>query len=261
MMQIMPRKLIPGVMAVGIYFFVIILLVVYFNSKEHDKAKSYVKKDEHRIQVGLSSPSKIKKTKDTKKKQKVKPKKKAVKKKVVKKQQAKPKKSTQKKVIKEKIVKKVKPKVKPKNNTKDLFAKVNAPKNKNLIQVTEKPIITKPKHNILKTTDAKTASQRINESLKEQKSTKSGVESAYLAKVQSMLEGWPAQSEYAGEKVKVILYINQNGFFEFKITSASSNVDFNDGLTEYLEQLQEFGFGRHNGGRTYKFEAEFVAKG
>ena len=75
-----------------------------------------------------------------------------------------------------------------------------------------------------------------------------------------MLEGWPAQSEYAGEKVKVLLYIQPSGFFEFKIKSASRNPDFNRGLTEYLEQLQEFGFGRHNGGRTYNFEAEFIAK-
>ena len=261
-MHITAKKLIPGAIAVGIYFLLIGLLVVYFNSKEHDKAKSYVKKDEHRIEVGLASPSK--KTKTVKKKQSAKPKKK-----IVKKSQPKPKKSTQKKVIKEKIVKKnvVKKKVikkvkdKPKNNTKDLFANVKSPKKKSIIEVSDKPIKTKPKHNFIKTTNTMTASQRINESLKEQKSSKSGVESAYLAKVQSMLEGWPAQSEYAGEKVKVILYISENGFFEFKITSASRNENFNLGLKEYLEQLQEFGFGRHKGGRTYKFEAEFVAKG
>lgn len=256
-MKITAKKLIPGAIAVGIYFLLIGLLVFYFNSKEQEKAKSYVKKDEHRIQVGLTSPKK--KTKVVKRKQKVKPKKK-----VVKKSKPKPKKSTQKKVIKEKIVKKKvikKVEPKPKNNTKNLFENVKTSKKKSFIEITDKPIKTKPKHDFIKTTNAKTASERINESLKEQKNKKSGVESAYLAKVQSMLEDWPAQSEYAGEKVKVILYISESGFFEFKITSASRNQNFNIGLKEYLEQLQEFGFGRHNGGRTYKFEAEFVAKG
>ena len=261
MIDIKPSKLLPGVLAVSIYLLVIGLLIFYFNTRTENKAKKYVKKDEHRIQVALSSGANTKPT-PKKKVTKAKPQKK-VKKKV----KPKPKKSTKKKVIKEKIVKKkvvkkkVKPKPKKKNNTKDLFANVKAPKKKNLIQVTKKPVKTKPKNNLIKVSDNKvSATQHINNSLKNQKSTQTGVESAYLAKVQSMLEGWPAQSEYAGEKVKVILYINPNGFFEFKIKSASRNADFNAGLTEYLEQLQEFGFGRHKGKRTYNFEAEFIAK-
>jgi hypothetical protein len=76
-----------------------------------------------------------------------------------------------------------------------------------------------------------------------------------------MLEDWPAQSDYAGQEVKVMLYIDPNGFFEFDIKSASNNPDFNQGLELYLEQLQEFGFGRHKGNRTYNFEAKFIAKG
>ena len=260
MMQIKPSKLIPGVMAIGIYLVVLGLLVFYFNTRTEDKAKNYVKKDEHRIQVALSS-SKPKST--AKKKVKAK-----VRKKVQKKSTPKPKKSSKKRVIKEKIVKKkpikkkiVKKKKPKKNNTKDLFANVKAPKKKNLINVTDKPVKTKPKNNLIKMTDNPTsASARINNSLKNQKNKQSGVENAYLAKVQSMLEGWPAQSEYAGEKVKVILYIRESGFFEFKIKSASRNIDFNNGLSEYLEQLQEFGFGHHTGGRTYNFEAEFIAK-
>jgi len=265
MMQIKPSKLISGAMAIGIYLVVLGLLVFYFNMRTEEKAENYVKKDEHRIQVAFSS-SKPKSV--TKKKEKAKPKKK-----VKKKSTPKPKPSKKKRVIKEKIVKKkaVKKKVakkkvikkrKPKkNNTKDLFANVKALKNKNLINVTDKPVKAKSKQNLIKVTDTPvSASERINHSLKNQKNKQSGVENAYLAKVQSMLEGWPAQSEYAGEKVKVLLYIDPSGFFEFKIKSASRNPDFNRGLTEYLEQLQEFGFGNHNGGRTYKFEAEFIAK-
>ena len=259
-------RVIPGVLAVGIYLLVVGLLLLYFNVKSEEKAKRYVKKDEHRIQVALSSSSS-----PLKKKEKVKAKKKLPKKKkAVKKKKAAPKKHTKKRVIKEKIVKKKRVKkrdvnkTKPKkhNNTKDLFANVKAPKKKNLIQVSSKPLKTKPKKNLIKVTDdKKSASSRINRSLKEQKSSIKGVESAYLAKVQSMLEGWPAQSEYAGEKVKVILFIRSSGFFDFKIKSASRNHDFNRGLSEYLEQLQEFGFGPHKGERTYNFEAEFIAKG
>jgi len=265
MTKITPSRLIPGVLSVGIYLFVVGLLILYFNMRTEDKSKRYVEKDEHRIQVALAS-SKPKSV--TKQKEKAKPKKKVKKKSI-----PKPKPSKKKRVIKEKIVKKkaakkkvakkkvIKKRKPKKNNTKDLFANVKASKKKNFINVTDKPVKIKPKQNLIKVTDTPvSASERINHSLKSQKNKRSGVENAYLAKVQRMLEGWPAQSEYAGEKVKVLLYIRPSGFFEFKIKSASRNPDFNRGLTEYLKQLQEFGFGRHNGGRTYNFEAEFIAK-
>jgi len=265
MMDVKPSKFIPGILAIGVYFVVIGLLLFYFNTRSEEKSKRYVKKDEHRIQVALSAPKKAEKPKVVKKKPKVQPKKKP---KVKPKVKPKPKKVVKKKVIKEKVRKKpVKKKdqnlTKPKkrNKAKDLFANVKTPKKKNIINVSDKPIKTKPKNNLIKVTEnQKTASERINSSLKNQKSSDSGVENAYLAKVQSMLEGWPAQSEYAGEKVKVILYINPTGFFEFKLKTASNNQDFNEGLTEYLMQLQDIGFGRHKGERTYQFEAEFIAK-
>jgi len=259
MMDIKPSKLIPGALAIGIYLLVIGLLIFYFNTRSEEKSKHYVKKDEHRIQVALSTPKKAQK-------QKVKPKKKLKPKPKVK---PKPKKVAKKKVIKEKIVKKKKivkkdvnkTKPKKKSSAKNLFANIKAPKKKNLIKVSDTPVKTKPKNNLIKVTDNKiSASQRISSSLKNQKSSDSGVENAYLAKVQSMLEGWPAQSEYAGEKVKVILYINPTGFFEFKLKTVSNNQNFNKGLTEYLMQLQDIGFGRHKGKRTYNFEAEFIAK-
>ncbi len=266
MMYIKLSKFVPGILAIGVYFVVIGLLLFYFNTRSEEKSKRYVKKDEHRIQVALSAPKKSEKSKVVKKKPKIQPKKRP---KVKPKVKTKPKKYTKKKVIKEKIVKKKKlvkkdvNKTKPKkrNKAKDLFAKVKAPKKKNLIKVSDTPIKTKPKNNLIKVTDNKiSASQRISASLKNQKSSDSGVENSYLAKVQRMLEGWPAQSEYAGEKVKVLLYINPTGFFEFKLKTVSNNQDFNEGLTEYLEQLQDIGFGRHKGERTYQFEAEFIAK-
>ena len=261
-------KYFSGLLAFGIYFSIIGLLVFYFNTRDEKKSVHYVKKDEHRIQVAISTPKKAINPKP-KVKPKVKPKPKPipkVKPKVKPKPKPKPKKVVKKKVIKEKVVKKVAKKkdenlTKPKKKALDLFANVKTPKKKKLIEVTDKPIKTVPKNNLIKVTDKPiSASERISSSLKVQQSSDSGVENAYLAKVQSMLEGWPAQSEYAGEKVKVLLLIDPTGGFEFKLKTASNNEDFNTGLIEYLEQLQSIGFGRHKGARTYQFEAEFIAK-
>ncbi len=269
-------KLISGVLAFAVYFTIIGLLVFYFNTRDEKKSIHYVKKDEKRIQVAIATPTKVTTPKPKPKpKPKVKPKPKPkpkveskVKPKVKPKPKPKSKKEVKKKVIKEKVVKKVVKKkdenlTKPKkiNKPKDLFANVKAPKKKNLIVVTDKPIKTTPKNNLIKVTDKPiSASERISSSLKVEKNSDSGVENAYLAKVQSMLEGWPAQSEYAGEKVKVLLHIDPTGSFEFKLKTASNNEDFNTGLIAFLEQLQGIGFGSHNAGRTYKFEAEFIAK-
>lgn len=256
---------ISGLLAFGIYFLLIGLLIFYFNVRDEKKSIRYVKKDEHRIQVAISAPKKPAKPKvkpKVKPKSKVKPKPKP---------KPKPKKKVKKKVIKEKVVKKkvIKKKdenlTKPKkvNKPKDLFANVSSEKKvkkpKLKMEITDKPVKPK-KNNLIKVSDKPSASALVSDSLKVQKSSDSGVENEYLAYVQSMLEGWPAQSEYAGEKVKVLLQINPSGFFEFKVKSASNNQNFNDGLIEYLEQLQEIGFGRHKGERTYQFEAEFIAK-
>lgn len=266
MMQGKSLKIIWGVVAVGIYFLVVGLLLLYFNHHHTSEKKHYVKKDEHRIQVALGAPKqkvvpKKKPDPKPKTKPKLKPKPKKVKKA--------PEKKTKKKVIKEKVVKKkVKKrdrnitKPKPRKKPKDLFANVKTPKKKKpLIQVTDKPIKSKPKKQLFEMVESRpSASERISNSLKKQKSMDSGVEDAYLAKVQRMLEGWPAQSDFAGEKVKVHLKIDPTGRFEFVIKRKSRNPAFNQALTEYLEQLQEFGFGPHKGSRTYLFEAEFVAK-
>ncbi|MCF6205555.1 MAG: TonB C-terminal domain-containing protein [Sulfurovum sp.] len=253
-------KYLWGVVAVGIYLFVVGMLVFYFNHKETEQKKRYVKKDEHRIQVALSAPKK--KVLPTKKKQKAKPKPRAKSK-----PEPKPKqKSTHKRVIKEKIVRKTVKKrdlnvtKSKRKKPKDLFKNVKTVK-KPLIKVSDKPIVSKPKKQLFEITKkAPSASERIRNSLKKQKQMDSGVEDAYLAHVQEMLEGWPAQSDFAGEKVKVHLKIDPTGHFEFIIKRKSANPNFNRALTEYLKQLQEFGFGPHKGGRTYLFEAEFIAK-
>ncbi len=273
-------KLIWGAVALGIYFVLVGLLIFYFNSREEKKPVHYVKKDEHRIQVSISPAKSVQKKKVEKKKvtppKITKPKPKPKPKPKVK---TKPKKVEEKKVekkaIKEKVVKKPPEKIvkkvvkkKDENITKpkakkatDLFSEVKTPEKKNLIQVTDKPVKEKPKNNIIKVTENPlSASQRVSDSLKKQKSTDSGEVNAYFAKVQAMLEAWPAQSEFAGEQATVLLYIKPSGRFEFQVTSGSNVDEFNVGLLSFLKQLQSIGFGKHNAGRTYEFEAEFIAK-
>ncbi len=269
-----PFRLIWGIIAFGIYFLLLGLLVFYFNTKNVDEAKQYVKKDEKRIQVALAT-SKEKKVIKEKPKEIVEQKKSKTKVNP----QPKPKfKNNKKKVIKEKVVKKLakkqdtnttKPKkriVKKENvpkpkKTLDLFSDVKTAEKKIDMNITDKPLKKTPSKSIIKVVDKPvSASERINSSLKSQKNTQSGEENIYFAKVQSMLEDWPAQSDFAGEKATVVLFIKPSGQFEFKVKSGSNIDAFNEGLIAFLEQLQSIGFGEHSGDRTYEYEAEFIAK-
>lgn len=299
-------RLVWGSIAFLIYFLLIGLLLFYFNHRDEEKPKHFVKKDEKRIQVTSSAPVKsikvntiikkpkiekvnIEKPKSIKQpKQVVKPKSKPVKKNVVIKE----------KVVKKKPVKKV-DKKKDINTTKPKNIKINKPKEKIKIK---KPKVEKPKKivkpikqekvkhkekpkKIIKASDLFSsvkvrkndvndkvkkkinirtkpisASQKIDNSLKEQKKSDAGIENAYFAKVQSLLETWPAQSDYAGERATVHIFVKPSGMFEFKVKSQSDNVDFNLGLIDFLMQLQKTGLGRHNAGKTYEFKVEFIAK-
>jgi len=257
--------LISGLLAFGIYIAVIGILLFYFNSRDQKKPVHYVKKNEERIRVSMSTPKSTPK-KEVKKQPKkvVKPKpkpkpKKTVKKKVVKK-----------KVIKEKVVKKAKTvkkkdlnTTKPKkvNKPKDLFANISSRKKVEKpkpIKVTKTPVKPK-KSDIIKVTDKPSASELVSNALKIQKKSDSGIENAYLAKIEEKLKGWPAQSEYAGEKAKVWIKVEPSGAFKFKVITASGNEAFNSGLMVYLEQLQKIGFGHHKGNRAYELDVEFVA--
>ncbi|NOR56296.1 MAG: hypothetical protein GQ531_08815 [Sulfurovum sp.] len=261
-MRAKSSTLISGVVAVGIYLLLVTLLLVYFNTRQTQKSVHYVKKNENRIRVSMGGP----KTEVKKKKEKVIEKKKPqVKKKT--KERIKKEKDTRKKVIKEKVVKKVKVAKKPKkiekkappkkvNKPKDLFASVATKKKPERKKVKEKTV----KQKVLAKKEVKSASELFSESLKEQKRSDSGIENAYLAAIEEKLKGWPAQSEYAGESVKVWLKVETDGSFIFKIRSASSNDDFNEELIVYLEQLQKFGFGPHKGDRAYEIDVEFIAK-
>ena len=254
---------IAGIASIAIYIGMVVLLSHYFNDYKKKKNVHYVQKSEEAMVVTLATPKSLHQpsvTPKTLSKPKPKPK--------ISKSKSKPKQQEHKKILKEKIVpkkslKKVEQnltKVKKRERPKNLFASVsshNKPK-LNMI-ITDKPIAPK-KSNLIQLFDTPSAQSLVAQSLNQKQNRQSGVEESYLAKVQNLLEGWPAQSDYAGEKVKVMLFIEPTGFFEFKLTSISNNPRFNRGLERYLEQLQEFGFGQHKGERTYRFEAEFIAK-
>ena len=269
---------ISGALAFGIYFALIALLLFYFNTRDEKKPVHFVKKSEERIRVSMSSPTQKKETKKEVKKA-VKPKPEPKSKKVVKpKPEPKPKKIVkekvvekkvvEKKVLKEKVVKKVNPpkkiedvnRTKPKivNKPKDLFANISSKKKP---EKPKQPIkATAPTTETKKAVPEKaSATALLFDSLKQQKSSDKGIENAYLALIEEKLKGWPAQSEYAGEKAKVWLKVEPNGRFQYKVVTASGNEAFNTGLMAYLEQLQKIGFGPHKGNRAYELDVEFVA--
>ena len=248
--------IITGFISVGIYFFVLVILIYYFNVSHEKHILHFVEKNENRISVSMSSPEKkptqvtknvLKKTTqkkvESKKPKPVEPK--AIPKEVVKKEVVK---------TKPKEVKKIPPK--KKSNPNDLFKNIATPK---------KPEKTTPKETAKKTPqeEEKKASKSVNklfsDTLKEQKMSDKGIENAYLAKIEQILKGWPAQVEYIGEKATVWIKVQQNGLFEFRVISASNNEGFNEALKAYLEQLQRIGFGRHTGNRPYELNVEFVA--
>ena len=258
-MNVKSSTLLSGLVAIGIYLSLFGLLIYYFNSYHQKKSIHYVKKNENHIRITMHTPTHKeqntahkeapKKTLPPKKKIKQKPKKKRVPKKI----------NRRKKIIKEKIVKKTKPKkikkppkkrvIKKRNKPKDLFAN---------LKTNKKPATSKIKQKHTQKRD-KSASDLLQETQKIQKQRDSGIENAYFALIEQKLKGWPAQSEYAGEKAKVWIKVEPSGSFVFKVISASSNIDFNKGLVAYLKQLQQFGFGKHRAKRAYEINVEFIA--
>ena len=258
--------LISGLLAFGIYISVIGILLFYFNTRDQEKPLHYVKKNEERIRVTMSTPKpQVKKEIKKQPKKVVKPKPKPKPKKTVKKKEVK------KKVIKEKVVKKAKvvkkkqdlntTKPKKVNKPKDLFANISATKKVEKpkpVKAVETPVKPK-KSNSIKVSEKISAAELVSNTLKIQKKSDSGIENAYLAMIEEKLKGWPAQSEYAGEKAKVWIKVEPSGIFRFKVISASGNEAFNSGLIAYLKQLQKIGFGPHKGNRPYELDVEFIA--
>jgi hypothetical protein len=248
MIEFKSSSLFSAFLALVVYVMMILFFIYYFNMREHQKPKHYVVKDEKRITVSLASATSslpivkkpikprekplVKKKINTPKKSKVTSKKRLLPKK---------KKAPVKKVVKKRVIE---------QTTKDLFSQIKGKKSRSKpLKKSSTKTIQKPKSVVKKST-----------TLKDEKMRQSGEVDRYKAKVQRLLENWPAQSSYAGEKMKVIFFIKPSGFFTFSLKSFSNNVAFNEGIKSYLKQLQQFGFGPHSGGRTYTFEAEFIAK-
>jgi len=227
----MRRKLFAGVAAFTIYFVILATLLYYFGFRHESKPRHFVTKNEKGIEVTLAGakapepPSRAKKS-SAKKKRHPKPRNITQEKKA-------PKKSPTKKRAP------AKPRKKP--DAKKLFSKVKVPQK------------AEQKKGGASGTK-RTSQQSIKKRTKEQ-----GIENAYLAKVERLLKGWPAQANFAGQEIDVWLKIYPSGNFEYKVLKLSGNPDFNHELINYLKQLQRIGFGPHNRGKPYEIEVRFVA--
>jgi len=227
----MKRNLLAGIAAFGIYFAVLATLFYYFGFHHNSTPLHFVKKNEKGIAVTLAGtkapepPSQAKKNSAKKK------------------HHPKPRNITREKKAPNKAPAKKKAPAKPKKrpDTKKLFSKVKVPQKKE--QKKGGAMGTK-----------KSQQQSIKKSTKER-----GVENAYLANVERLLKGWPAQANFAGQEIDVRLKIYPSGDFEYKILQLSGNPDFNHELVNYLKQLQRIGFGPHNRGKPYEIEVQFVA--
>jgi outer membrane biosynthesis protein TonB len=227
----MNRKLFAGLAAFGIYFAVLATLLYYFGFHHQSKPQHFVEKNEKGIAVTLAGakapepPSRAKKSSAKKKRH------------------PKPRNITQEKKTPKRTPAKKKAPAKPqkKPDAKKLFSKVKVPKKKEQ-----------------KKSGASGTKRSQQQSIK--KSTKErGVENAYLAKVERLLKGWPAQANFAGQEIDVWLKIYPSGNFEYKVLKLSGNPDFNHELINYLKQLQRIGFGPHSRGKPYEIEVQFVA--
>ena len=234
-------NILSGILAFLVYAVLLGLLLNYFNHHHSRKPLHFVAKNDNRIVVSLSSLPEKTKSPHRQKKPKI---------------QSKPKKKPSKKVKEKSKKLPEKEKIVPKTVAEKTHTKISEEKSKNkkpdlhhlFDKVKEKRPVVKKKKKQTKKTD------------QQKKEKNKGIENAYFAKVESMLQNWPAQSDFAGEKIKVWLRIKQDGSFTFRILSASGNEAFNNELIAYLKQLQKIGFGGHQNSRPYELNVEFIAK-
>jgi len=272
------RSWVSAVAAICIYLLTLFSLIYYFNHHESDEAKNYVKKDQKKISVSLNSPQpKVEpkpKEQPKPKKEEPKPKKETPKvvKKEIQKPIAKPKdiNVTKPKEIKKVVPKKEEPKPKkeepkPKKetpkvaSTNDLFKDVKTDKKPEKKQDTKPDIkVSGPKE--VKQEPKKSAMDRLNEAQEIEEDAQSGIEDAYIAKVNELLYQWGEQGEFKGETANVELVIKPTGDFTFRLKRASNNQAFNEGLIQYLESLQKVGLGAHSVPRSLVIDVDFIAK-
>jgi len=234
-----------GILALFIYLFLVGLLFYYFNHHSEKKNIHFVKKNSERISVSIPAPKS--------KTDKSNPRKKSTDKKSIKKRVSKPKKIVEKKkkkIVKKKIVKK---KIVKKKSIEKKVKKRTIEKSRNRKQQKAKVSNLFDKIGDKKPSGSKNSQKR-------KKDLDRGILNVYLANLEDILQGWSAQSEFAGESAMIWLKINRDGSFKFKLISPSNNQDFNSGLIQYLKQLQKIGFDPHKNSRPYELEITFVAK-
>ena len=217
-----------------------IFFAVFFK-EETPKAKNFTEKKSEVIEVSLGSPTPKQVKKAIKKKNTVKKKKKKKTPKKVRNN-----KKTPKKPVKKVLKTKKKPTTKPK---KQVSKKATKPNTDKLFGSISKDVLKG---------DNKAKGKNGKSIKKENKSN--GIVNKYLANIQNTLQGWPAQSNFAGEKIRVELTVYSSGLFDYKILHRSLNPEFNSALKNYLEQLKKFGFGPHSNPKPLKIIVEFVAK-
>ncbi len=226
------EKLLSGIVAFAIYLSVVALILYYFGyHTAHQKSTHFVTKNEKGIAVTLAGPPSpsIKKSPHKKREPK-------------KKHRSKPRNvKGAKHTPARKHIKQAKPSRKP--DAKKLFSHVKLPKQKTV-----------------KSAGAMGEKKKGERTLRKSKA-ESGVENAYLANVEHLLKGWPAQANFAGEEIDIRLTIYRDGTFDYKILKLSGNPDFNRELINYLTQLQRIGFGSHERKKPYEIEVKFIAHG
>ncbi len=230
----MREKLFAGMVAFGVYFGVLATLLYYFGYHSRSEPRHFVTKNEKGITVTLAGarPPALAKASHRKVPRS--------------KRHSKPRNVTRKRKAPPKAPAKSKAKSRKKPDAKKLFSGV-------------KPSKKSSDKTAAKRRGEKIPKKRRGESIKKP-SRESGVENAYLARVERALRNWPAQANFAGEEIDVWLKIYPSGSFEYKILKLSGNPDFNRELLGYLKQLQRIGFGPHRFGRPYEIEVKFVAK-
>jgi outer membrane biosynthesis protein TonB len=247
-------KLEALITSVLIYLIIIVTIfsIALYSPDDNIKPKKYVAKKSNVIEVSLGTPSKTKAYKVSKNSKKSVKKKEQKKKKIVKKVR-----NIHKKEPK-KVVKKVTKKP-TKKKIKKVVKKATKPTKKSNPKVANASSLFKKLPKSIKDDAPAQNSGKAGKSLKKANQGK-GIQNRYFAKIQSTLRGWPAQSNFAGEKVKVELTVYPTGLFDYKILSRSLNPEFNRSLSAYLEQLKKFGFGPHSNPKPYKIIVEFIAK-
>jgi len=88
-----------------------------------------------------------------------------------------------------------------------------------------------------------------------------GVVDKYRAHMQQLLYNFPAQSNFAGERVVIKFTVYADGKFDYKFINRSLNPEFNTALKAYLKQLNNLGGFGAPPKQPFTAVVEFIAKG